>query len=244
MARKKKKGGSGVAGDAWLVTFGDLVTLLLTFFVLLLSMSSMDRSILTKITFFSRDLGAMTIMSAGRIPQRIKMIIDALEKPWEVLEKQERLKDMLFPDDVIPPEISRSTLMENLKVLQRPEGVALVLTDKLLFPTGGAELDPAARKLLAVVAEVLGFMAAPVNISGYTDDVGGRAEPNYVLSGQRALAVLDAFLKAGLPNERFSVSGYGPFWPMADNATAEGRAQNRRVEILLKTTPWLGAYVR
>lgn len=243
MARKKKKGG-GVAGDGWLVTFGDLVTLLLTFFVLLLSMSSMDKSILTKITFFAEDLGALSIKSAGRVPQRIKLIIDALEKPWEILEKQERLKDLLFPDDVIPPEINRATLMDNLEVLQRPEGVALVLTDKLLFPSGGAELNPAAHQLLAVVGEVLQFMTAPVNISGYTDDAGGQAEFNYVLSGQRALAVLKSFLSQGLPDERFSVSGYGPNWPLADNASPEGRARNRRVEILLKTTPWLGAYVR
>lgn len=243
MGRKKKKGG-GVAGDAWLVTFGDLVTLLLTFFVLLLSMSSMDKSVLTKITFFSDDLGQLSVRSAGRIPQRIKMIIQALEKPWEILEKKERLKDMLFPDDVIPPEISRSTLMENLDVMQRPEGVALVLTDELLFPPGEATLTPAAKQLLTVVGEVMGYMEAPVNIAGYSDAVGGRAEANYVLSGERALAVLQHFLELGVPDERFSVSGYGPHWALADNATAEGRSKNRRVEILLKTTPWLGAYVR
>lgn len=243
MARKKKKS-AGVAGDAWLVTFGDLVTLLLTFFVLLLSMSSMDRSILTKITFFADDLGAMNIKSAGRVPPRIRMIIDALEKPWEILEKQERIKDMLFPDDIIPPEINKATLMENLRVLQRPEGVALVLSDKLLFPTGGAQLTPAARQLLATISEVLLYMSAPVNISGYTDDVGGGTEFNYLLSGRRSLAVLRFFLEDGQPDERFSVSGYGPHWPMEDNATEAGRAANRRVEILLKTTPWLGAYVR
>lgn len=243
MGRKKKKGG-GVAGDAWLVTFGDLVTLLLTFFVLLLSMSSMDRSILTKITFFTDDLGFLTQRSAGRIPQRIKLIIDALEKPWEILDKEERIKDMLFPDDEIPPEISRSTLMENLRVLARPEGVALVLTDELLFPSGGAELNATARDLLGTVADVLLFMGAPVNVAGYTDAVGGASEANYRLSGDRALAVLEFFLERGLAPERFSASGYGPHWPMADNATPEGRAQNRRVEILLKTTPWLGAYVR
>jgi len=243
LARKKKQS-AGVAGDGWLVTFGDLVTLLLTFFVLLLSMSSMDKSVVTKITFFADDLGQMSSRSAGRIPQRMKMIIQALEKPWEILDKQQRLKDMLFPDDVIPPEISRSTLMENLQVLQRPEGVALVLSDKLLFPSGGSELNPAAKQLLSVVAEVLGFMDAPINVSGYSDAVGGGSEANYLLSGERALSVLSFFLEMGVRDERFSVSGYGPHWALADNTTDLGRAQNRRVEILLKTTPWLGAYVR
>lgn len=242
MARKKKQS-AGVAGDGWLVTFGDLVTLLLTFFVLLLSMSSMDKSVLTKITFFTDDLGVLSNKSAGRIPPRIRMIIDALEKPWEILDKEQRLKDMMFPEDVIPPEINRSTLMENLRILERPEGVALVLSDKLLFPEGGAELSPAARQLLDAVAQVLLYTAAPVNIAGYTDDVGGGAEYNYILSGRRSLAVLRHFLEVGQPDERFSVSGYGPNWPIGDNKTEAGRAANRRVEILLKTTPWLGAYV-
>lgn len=243
MGRKKKKS-PGVAGDGWLVTFGDLVTLLLTFFVLLLSMASMDRSVLTRITFFADDVGFLSNRSAGLIPQRIKFIIDAMDKPWEILEKQKRIKDMMFPDDEVPPEISRSTLYENLKVLARPEGVALVLSDKLLFPPGGAELSGVAKKLLGTVADVLLFMGAPVNVSGYTDDVGGSSEANYVLSGARAMAVLEFLMERGLPPERFSVSGYGPYWPIADNDTEKGRAENRRVEILLKTTPWLGAYVQ
>ncbi len=243
MARKKKKA-AAMASDGWLVTFGDLVTLLLTFFVLLLSMSSMDRSVLTRITFFTDDLGFLDKRSAGMIPQRIRVIIDALDKPWEILEKEKRLKDMLFPDDELPPEISRSTLDENLRILARPEGVALVLTDKLLFSSGGSQLGPGARKLLETVGGVLLYMTAPVNVSGYTDAQGGAGAANYALSGERALSVLDFFLTRGLPPERFSVSGYGPNWPIADNETEEGRAQNRRVEILLKTTPWLGAYVQ
>lgn len=243
MGRKKKKGG-GMASDGWLVTFGDLVTLLLTFFVLLLSMSSMDKSVLTKITFFTDDVGFMANRSAGRIPQRIKMIMEALERPWEVMDKQQRIKDLLFPDDKLPPEINKSTLDANLDVMERPEGVALVLTDKLLFAPGKAELTPAAKDLLSIIAEVMGYMAAPVNISGYSDATGGNSEFNYLLSGERALAVLEHFLNNGLPNEIFSVSGYGPTWAVADNSTDEGRAKNRRVEILLKTTPWLGAYVQ
>ncbi|WP_462326378.1 OmpA/MotB family protein [Desulfobaculum sp.] len=244
MARTKTKQSGGLTGDEWLITFGDLVTLLLTFFVLLLSMSSMDRSILTRITLFTDDIGFLTYRSAGQIPQRIKFIIDAIEKPWEVLDKQQRIKDLLFPEDVLPPEINKSTLDENLQILQRPEGVALVLTDKVLFPLGGSELSQPAKVVLASVAEVLAYMTAPINISGYTDNVGGNAAGNYRLSGERALSVLDFFLSRGIPDQRFSVSGYGPNWPIAPNTTREGQGQNRRVEILLKTTPWLGAYTQ
>ena len=133
---------------------------------------------------------------------------------------------------------------KNLQVLARPEGAALVLTDELLFPSGGFELSQAARGLLAQVAQVLTFMNAPVNIAGYTDADPGRQRDNYELSGLRAMSVLEYFLSTGLPEERFSISGYGPHWALASNDTPEGKAKNRRVEILLKTTPWLGAYTQ
>lgn len=244
MARKKKPASAPTGEGAWLVTFSDLTTLLLTFFVLLLTMSSMDRSVMTKVSLFTQDLGFMATKGAGKIPTRVKLLMELLERPWEVMEKVERIKDLLFPDDVIPPDVSRSTLDENIQVLARPEGVALVLTEKLLFPPGGHALSPAALALLDQVAMVLGYTEADVNISGYTDNTPNPDLDNYTLSGLRAMAVLEHFLSRGLPDRRFSVAGYGPTWPIADNDTPGTRAKNRRVEILLRTTPWLAGYTQ
>lgn len=240
MPRKKQKKATTNISGLWLITFGDLVTLLLTFFVLILSMSSMDRSFLTKIVLFKNDFSVLTYKGAGKIPRRIHLVIDLLERPWEVMDKQNRIKDLLYPEDEIPPEITRSTLMKNLQILARPEGVALVLSNDLLFPPGGYELTEQARYALGRIAEVMEYMQAPVNVAGYTDsDPGGRMN-NYELSGERSLSVLEFFLEYGMRKERFSLSGYGPHWPMGDNETEKGKAENRRVEILLKTTPWLG----
>ncbi len=241
MGRKKQK--VKLVGDpAWLVTFSDLVTLLLTFFVLILSMSSMDRSVLTKINTFPNELGMATKRGAGRVPTRIRMLIELLEKPDDVLLKQDRIKDLLFPDDILPQEISRSTLDENLSILERPEGVALVLNDKLLFAPDSSKLTPAAIKILMAVSDVLSATIANVNISGYTDNGEGSQVNPYALSADRALSVLDYFLKTGFKAIRFSASGYGPNEPVASNETAEGRAQNRRIEIYLKTKPFFAGY--
>jgi len=241
MARKKKKGGAA-AGEGWLVTFSDLTTLLLTFFVLLLTMSSMDRSVLTKVSLFTQDLGEMEKKGSGKVTTRQQLLRELLERPWEVMEKVERIKDLLFPDEVLPPDISRSTLDENLLVLQRPEGVALVLTEKLLFPPGGYTLSDTAKQLLEQVGMVFSASEADVNIAGYTDSAPAQQPDNLTLSGLRAMSVLEYFLSRGAPDRRFSVAGYGPFWPIADNETPEGQARNRRVEILLRTTPWLAGY--
>jgi len=242
MARKQKKSGGGGGGASWMVTFSDLMTLLLTFFVLLLTMSSMDRSILTKLTLFTKDLGYMTYKGSGRIPTRVKLLTELLERPWELLDKQERIKDLLFPDDVIPPDINRSTLMENVQVLARPEGAALVLSDRVLFERGGWELSERAKVLLGQVVQVLSYTNAPVNVSGYTDEDPVGNVDQYDLSARRSMSVLEYFLEGGQPADRFTVSGYGPNWPLDQPGLEADPVKNRRVEILLKTTPWLGAY--
>jgi chemotaxis protein MotB len=229
--------------QGWLVTFGDLVTLLLTFFVLLLTMASMDRNYISSISMFSKNLGFMTYKSSGKVPDRVKFIIERLERPEDLLLDRQRIKDLLFPDEVLPSGIDRSTLDENLDILERDEGVALVLSDKLLFPSGGWELSPAARELLAQVALVLKYMTPPVNVAGFADSTPSRTIDNYTLSGNRALAVLDCFLQEEkLEPARFTASAYGPELPLADNATEAGRAKNRRVEILVKTREPLGSY--
>jgi chemotaxis protein MotB len=97
--------------------------------------------------------------------------------------------------------------------------------------------------LLEQIVPILEYLGnADVNISGYTDDVGGMSPDNFELSGKRAISVLTYFVSRGLRNQRFSVSAYGPTYPMVSNRTPEGRAQNRRVEILIKTTPMMGGY--
>lgn len=236
MARKKKKPKPIEA--LWMVTFADMVTILLTFFILLLSMASLDRQIIREvITIFQDDIAFLSPRSAGRLPDRFLVFEDLLEKPWEILEKQNRIKDLLFPDEVLPPEISKSTLEENLKILARPEGIALMMTDELLFPFARTALNPQSRQILMQIVPLVKAWPSPVNVSGYTDNIPGIQKDNYEFAAERAMAVLEFLIINGIDSERLSVSSYGPHFPVSSNDTAEGRAQNRRVEILLKTTP-------
>ncbi|MFW5735209.1 MAG: OmpA/MotB family protein [Oceanidesulfovibrio sp.] len=248
MARKRKKAPGGGGDPSWLITFSDLTTLLLTFFVLILSMSSMDRTILTKVNVFTQSLGFISERASGRIPQRIQLILDLLEEPFSVVDKPNRLKDLLFPDYALPPDINRSTVFENIRVLERPEGIALVLSDKLLFEPASSELTPEARALLEPLTELILFMTADVNVSGHTDGgadlwnpVEQEAIDPYDLSMDRATSVLAYFVQTGVPQRRFSISGYGPDWPY-EAPPGKDPLPNRRVEILLKTNPYLGGY--
>ncbi len=127
------------------------------------------------------------------------LVMEYIERPWEIMEKQSRIKDLLFPDDELPQDISRSTLEENLSIIAKDDGVALVLTDKLLFPRGQVELDEAARTLLARSwPSCSGPWTSGVNIAGYAD---GEEEDPYTLSGDRALAVLAFLVEQDLPEQ-------------------------------------------
>lgn len=273
MAKKKEKKCPPLA--AWLVTFSDLVTLLLTFFVLLLSMASMDQSFMSRINISEAQHGHLDVKGAGRVDPRAKLVSEMVDKPWQVFEKEQRIKDLLFPDDVLPPEVSRQDLDKNLKVLAKNDGVALVFTDKLLFEPGSSLLTDPAKELLSLLLPSLAYIAAPMNISSFTDSVelvrpereeaapeGEGALPEapalplvgeqalaeeqlldrYRLSGDRAVSVLGYLVEQGVPNNLLSLSAYGPEYPIADNATPEGRQQNRRVELLLKTARPMGGY--
>ena len=236
MARKKKAATGGGGGGGWLVTFSDLMTLLLTFFVLLLSMSSMDNSIVMEVaSFFKQNVAFLSEPGASKVEDRYRILKKILQDPFAAIDKPDRIKDLLFPNDVLPPDISKSTLDANLLVLRRPEGVALVLTDKILFPLGKTDLSVTGQKIVAEVGRFLQSMSSSVNIAGYTDSIPGGTLDNCEIAARRAMSVLRYFKGMGMASNRFSVSGYGPNFPIADNSIPAGRAKNRRIEILVKT---------
>ncbi len=240
MAEKKQEPCPPLA--LWLVTFSDLMTLLLTFFVLLLTMASMDNAILTTVTLTTADLGLLEKRGSGRVDAKARMVIELMEKPWEVLNKKQRIKDLLFPDDELPDEINKSELDKNLDVLAKPDGVALVFTDNLLFLPGGSELSEKGKYLIDRLVPMMTQTPAPINVAGYSDE-SDRAENPYLLSGDRALSVLSFLVDAGIPDKRFSLSAYGSDFPVVDElGNPVDSAMNRRVEILLKTARPIGGY--
>ncbi|MGE4553768.1 MAG: flagellar motor protein MotB [Desulfovibrionaceae bacterium] len=223
----------------WLLTFSDLTTLLLTFFVLLLTMSSMDQSFITQVTLSTKDLGVLPSKGAGKVSVEAVLVSEIMERPWEVLEKQQRIKDLLFPEEQLPKDVTKSTLDQNMEVLVKDDGVALVLTDKLLFPSGGAGLDDGAKALLDRIRDLLTALNDTVTIAGYADD---REPDPFRISGDRALAVLGYLVSQGVPRERFTLSAYGPYEPLDTADTDQARSRNRRIEILVRTRQPLSGY--
>ncbi len=131
---------------------------------------------------------------------------------------------------VLPPNSAASQL---LTIVQTPDAKARqdswITIDRLSFNTGSAQLQPQSERQIGNIATVLSNCpAVHLNIAGFTDNVGSN-EANLNLSRNRAKAIVADLVKKGVSPDRLSAEGYGEDHPVADNSTAEGRAQNRRV---------------
>jgi outer membrane protein OmpA-like peptidoglycan-associated protein len=126
------------------------------------------------------------------------------------------------------------SLQQIAQVKEEARGTVITLSGQVLFVTGKADLLPAARDALGQVAKAVldsGENQA-ITIEGHTDSRGNE-EQNQLLSKQRADAVRDHLVSLGVKPERITTVGYGETRPVASNDTAEGRANNRRVEIVI-----------
>lgn len=246
MARIKKTRTAQASTQLWLITFADLMTLLLTFFVLLISMSSITVSSISQVDSFFRPQNIISYSQSGNIPQRIQLLLQEIRDP-DLEQRKARIKDLLFPYDAMPKEMDRDKVMDNLDVLLTKEGLVIMITDSLLFEHGKFELTEQNKQFLTPLYEVMLYTNEDINISAYTDNQPPKGISSYSLASRRALSVLDFFLNeantsGALKPSRMSISAYGPEKPVASNDTEAGRAKNRRVEILFKNTQWLGGY--
>jgi len=131
---------------------------------------------------------------------------------------------------------SRKELEQHARVQDTARGTVITLSGGVLFKSGKADLLPEAQEHLSQVATFLKSSQRPVVIEGYTDSHGSKKK-NQALSEQRAQAVYDFLTSQGVAADRVRAVGKGESSPIASNASESGRAQNRRVEIVLQQAP-------
>lgn len=222
---------------AWMATFSDLATLLLTFFVLLLSFAEMDAQRFKIMAGSMKDAFGIQHDRPGMFEARSTTPIEIFDEgvpPGTMNKKQlkavKRLKEF----------IRKRKLEGDIEVDNSDRGMLLRLKDNLTFAAGEAELKPEARPVLAEIRRMLDAFPAGLSVEGHTDNRpirNGRFPSNWELSTARAVAVLRGLEgKAKLPSDKVSVVGHADRRPLVDNDTAEHRATNRRVEIVFGDT--------
>ncbi len=228
--------------NGWLTTFADLVMLLLTFFVMLLSMSSMDAKKLKET--FSRFQGAPGVLELGSDQEitRLSELVRRYETTEHLLVVDHALMEKLLVPVKEPSPDRVKEVLEKFDTLfditTDPLGIAVSFHGDLFFSPGKAELRDVMIPFLDTVAKAIEESDNDIFIVGHTDDIPARGsvfESNRQLSLKRAEAVLDYFVnQRRIPSQRFAVGGYGADRPLVPNDTPENRNKNRRVQIIFK----------
>jgi chemotaxis protein MotB len=215
---------------SWMITFADLMSLLLCFFVLLLSFSEMDREKFKIITGSLRHaFGVQSIEEVMIIPKGMDLI-------------KNNFNDPTFVEEILKAKIRsaiRLAKMEgNLKLKEDEASVTVSFPDQVLFDTGSSVLKEEAFPILDRFREVIMTTPQAVRVVGHTDNVPidtAQFPSNWELSSARAGAVIRHLLEGGQMNpERFTAVGCADTVPVASNDTPEDRAKNRRVELVFQ----------
>lgn len=218
---------------AWMVTYSDLVTLLLTFFVLLLSMASMDPVRFTKASTSLKDA-----FGIHREPARVEFAIPVLPSPPVTPYSPIQQRSTAKVCEKIQSQIDSKRLENNIGVIQNDdESIILRINDSVLFAKGTAKISPHAYAILRTLADIIRPLPMDLRIEGHTDDtpVSKSNYGNWDLSVNRAVAVMRFYTQSDLlPLDRMSAVGYGKDRPAVPNRDDVSRSKNRRVDFFLK----------
>lgn len=213
----------------WMATFSDLMALLLTFFVLLLSMSTMDKKEFEKAVGSLK--GALSVLPGEPIlTSPIKLEIPIVK--GDITEARPTLKDAKAE---IEEELEAQAQEENIEIIESEDGLTIRIKDNAIFDSGEALVKPEIMPILNKIGSVLAGLPNAIEIGGHTDNIpisSDQFRNNHWLSSARALSVLDIFQgEVGIGPDRLTAIGHGEFKPLVENDSSENRSMNRRVEI-------------
>lgn len=229
MARRNRKQAENTEGGNWLTTFSDLMSLLLTFFVLLFSMSTISEDKFSSASSSIQnaligETGSGSIIDGGSITNENDI-------PAEVSEMYEEAMRI----------IEEQGVSDQISVSSDQDGVYLDIQESILFGSGQAEISNIGRETLDSLTDLLYLSENDIIIEGFTDNVpmnSAKYPSNWELSSARAMAVVRYLAEEkNLDPSRLSGRGYGEFNPVVANDSVENRAKNRRVNIVLVYKP-------
>jgi len=220
----------------WLVTYADLMTLLLVFFILLYSISSLNME------KFKRAIQSIQV-SLGETSPRVGLL-DLVNVPEakdqnftieDLTGLRAREQDML---ESLNEVIADKNQSENILVYAKDGKITIQIRGAVLFASGSARFNEMAKPILDEIVNIIqSYPEYKANIKGHTDDVPietAQFPSNWELSAVRATTVLKYLIAGGVNPHRLTATGYGELLPLIPNDSTESRTTNRRVEFVLE----------
>lgn len=258
MARKKKE--HAHPDERWLLTYADMITLLFVLFIVLFSISVVNKSKFELLKKTLQSAFADGVLDAGNsvLPQQTgdtpaPVTEGAPSVPLDIAPVRP-VSQSPSPQNATPAQVAETKqladiqekvqkaaaaagLKDKIKAVVDERGLSIrLLTDGVLFDSGQAYLRPEGRVLLDPIAQSVRQIPNYIRIEGHTDSNPihtGQFLNNRWLGGARAFAVEDLMVAQGVSDKRMMATSYGDTHPVAPNTTAAGRSQNRRVDIIV-----------
>lgn len=260
MARRRRKllEPSHSGSERWLITYADLITLLMIFFVVMYAMSKLDSAryetlsvaLQSQFSDGSSWIPKGSGVTGDEIPGKLvaergpssaepmATISESEKNPAQTLEQSDREENLQNLLKVVRQYISDRQLEDKVSASDTSRGIAITLNDLFLFDLGKADLKREAYPVLETLANLFPKLDAKVSIEGHTDDLplnpSSLYQDNWGLSQARSVSVLRYFVQStALPKDMFISAAYADTAPVAPNDTEENRRKNRRVEIVV-----------
>lgn len=246
--KKKQKHGEEEGGEAWLLPYSDLMTLLLAVFIVLFAVSKMDQS---KAEQISNSFSKISMIngSNGILPGKGDSInpdiIPGNGSSDEEMTDQElkayfgatEMKQLSSLEDNVNTFISDNQLSDSLQTDIDTRGLVLTLNNAVLFDPGSAQIKNGSEETLFRIGKILSKLNNYIRIEGHTDNIPTNSSfypTNWELSTARASSVIRLFIdNCDVQPDKIVAVGYGENRPVADNSTSDGRAKNRRIDIII-----------
>lgn len=212
--------------ERWLLTYADLITLLMIFFVVLYSLSQVEQKKFEQLSTSLRFVFGGGGSLIGQYPGNaiLPSPLDTDSGLSVALEDYEKY-------------MAQAGMQESTQAAVEDRGLVITIQDKLTFQPASAQLTPRAKVQMMLLAKLLNQTNNYVRVEGYTDNTPistGQFQSNWQLSAVRAANIAEFLVReGGVTPQRISAIGYGEYRPVASNSTEAGRAKNRRVEIIL-----------
>jgi chemotaxis protein MotB len=243
--------------ERWLVSYADFITLLFAFFVVMYAISQVNEGkyrVLsdTLSSAFHNIPGSTSGAMVAVNPASPRPVVIPFRKPNLSIKndeaqrlKREHLRNMAKEiNEALAPLVKQG----QVRITEGALGITVEINASVLFASGDATLDAGAVSALTAMAKILAPTDFPITVEGHTDNTPintPQFPSNWELSGARASSVVRLFIANGVDPRRLTAAGYADERPVADNATPEGRARNRRVAITIESrTPDVGVEVK
>jgi len=224
----------------WMTTYGDMVTLLMCFFVLLFAFSEIDAQKFEAV--MQSFQGSAGILSGGTTLDPSDLAFKAMPEK-DVSSQSQEIEELQELKEKVSEVLEKLELETEVSLELEDRGLIIRFKNDILFDSGKSDIRKDAEEVLRLLGNILideEFSRRLIRIEGHTDNVPistSRFPSNWELSLGRATSVLKFFLyEVGIPPERMSPAGYSEYRPLdgsQSNETAEGRAKNRRVDIVV-----------